>query len=91
MGPFTESMTRLCGEIVALRGARLTFVRDLGQDVAAMKADFRRAHADMGRRTKAERQGFVKTLGHEVASLMAGFHQAHKAMARQTRRNGGLP
>ena len=85
MGPFTESMTRLCGEIVALRGARLTFVRDLGQDVAAMKADFRQAHAEMGRRTKAERQGFVKVLGHEVASLMAGFHRAHKAMARQTK------
>ena len=85
MGPFTESMTRLCGEIVALRGARLTFVRDLGQDVAAMKADFRRAHAEMGQRTKAERQGFVKALGHEVASLMAGFHRAHKAMARQTK------
>jgi hypothetical protein len=85
MGPFTESMTRLCGEIVALRGARLTFVRDLGQNVADMKAEFRRAHADMGRRTKAERQGFVKALGHEVASLMAGFHRAHKAMARQTK------
>jgi len=85
MGPFTESMTRLCGEIVALRGARLTFVRDLGQDVAAMKADFRRAHADMGRRAKAERQGFVKALGHEVASLMAGFHRAHKAIARQSK------
>ena len=85
MGPFTESMTRLCGEIVALRGARLTFVRDLGQDVADMKAGFRRAHAEMGQRTKAERQGFVKTLGHEVASLMAEFHRAHKAMARQTK------
>ena len=85
MGPFTESMTRLCGEIVALRGTRLTFVRDLGQNVADMKADFRRAHADMGRRTKAERQGFVKALSHEVASLMAGFHRAHKAMARQTK------
>ena len=78
-------MTRLCGEIVALRGARLTFVRDLGQDVAAMKADFRRAHFEMARRTKAERQGFVRVLGHEVASLMAGFHRAHKAMARQTK------
>jgi len=85
MGPLTESMTRLCGEIVSLRGARLTFVRDLGQDVATMKADFRRAHAEMGRRTKAERQGFVKAMGHEVASLMAGFHRAHKAMARQTK------
>ena len=85
MGTLTESMTRLCGEIVALRGARLTFVRDLGQDVAAMKADFRRAHFEMARRTKAERQGFVRVLGLEVASLMAGFHRAHKAMARQTK------
>ncbi len=48
MGPLTESMTRLCGEIVTLRGARLTFVRDLGQDVAAMKAEFRRAHTRHG-------------------------------------------
>jgi hypothetical protein len=85
MGPFTESMTRLCGEIVALRGARLTFVRDLGQDVATLKADFRRAHNEMAQRTKTERQGFVKALNHEVASLMAGFHRAHKAMARQTK------
>ena len=73
MGTLTESMTRLCGEIVTLRGARLTFVRDLGQDVATLKADFRRAHNEMAQRTKAERQGFVKALGHEVASLMAGF------------------
>ena len=85
MGTLTESMTRLCGEIVALRGARLTFVRDLGQNVAAMKADFRRAHNEMARRTKAERQGFVKTLGHEVASLRAGFRRAHKDMARKTK------
>jgi hypothetical protein len=85
MGTLTESMTRLCEEIVTLRGARLTFVRDLNQDVASLKADFRRAHNDMAQRTKAERQGFVKDLGHEVASLMAGFHRAHKAMARQTK------
>jgi len=78
-------MTRLCGEIVTLRGVRLTFVRDLGQDVATLKADFRRAHNEMAQRTKTERQGFVKALGHEVASLMAGFHRAHKAMARQTK------
>ena len=85
MGTLTESMTRLCGEIVTLRGARLTFVRDLGQDVAALKADFRRAHNEMAQRTKAERQGFVKALGHEVASLMASFHRAHKSMARKTK------
>jgi hypothetical protein len=85
MGTLTGSMTRLCGEIVALRGARLTFVRDLGQDVAGMKAEFRRAHAEMGQQTRAARQGFVKGLGHDVASLMAGFHRSHKAMARQTK------
>jgi hypothetical protein len=85
MGTLTDSMTRLCGEIVALRGARLNFVRNLGQDVAAMKANFRRAHGEMARETKAERQGFVKSLGHEVASLRAGFRRAHKDMARQTK------
>jgi hypothetical protein len=85
MGPLTESMTRLCGEIVTLRGARLTFVRDLGQDVAAMKTEFRRTHTEMARLSKAERQGFVKHLGHEVATMRAGFRQAHNAMARQTK------
>jgi hypothetical protein len=85
MGTLTESMTRLCGEIVALRGARLNFVRDLGQGVAAMQADFRRAHADMARKTKAEREGFVKDLGHEVASLRRGFRRSHAEMARKTK------
>jgi hypothetical protein len=50
-----------------------------------MKTEFRRAHNDMARRTKAERQGFVKDLGLEVATMRAGFRQAHKAMARQTK------
>jgi hypothetical protein len=85
MGPLTESMTRLCGEIVALRGARLGFVRDLGREVAAMKAGFRKAHREMARRTKAERQGFVESLGHEVSNLRAGFRQSHQEMAHQTR------
>jgi hypothetical protein len=85
MGTLTASMTRLCGEIVALRGARLTFVRDLGQNVADLKADFRRAHADMAQRSRAERRGFVRVLGHEVASLRKSFRRAHKDMARQTK------
>ncbi len=85
MGPLTESMTRLRDEIVFLRGVRLTFVRHLGQDVAAMKAGFRQAHKEMARRTKAERQRFVKVLGHGVVSLMAGFRRAHKDMAKKTK------
>jgi len=85
MGTLTESMTRLCGEIVALRGARLNFVRDLGRDVADLKGEFRRAHNDMAQRSRAERLSFVKTLSHEVASLRAGFRKAHQHMARQTK------
>lgn len=85
MGPLTESMTRLRDEIVFLRGVRLTFVRNLGQDVAAMKAGFRQARNEMARRTKAERQGFVKGLGHGVVNLMAGFRRAHKDMAKKTK------
>ena len=33
MGRFTEEMTRLVGEIVAVRGARKGFVKDLTHDV----------------------------------------------------------
>ena len=85
MGSLTESMTRLCSEIVGLRGARLTFIHDLGQNVAEMKANLRRDHSEMARRTKAERQDFVKDLGQEVETLLHGFHRAHKSMARKTK------
>lgn len=84
MGPLTEAMTRLCGEIVAGRGARLTFVKDLTQDVAAMKAHFRQEHDDMARHGKAERRRFVKGLEREVAKMQANFRKAHATMARKT-------
>ena len=85
MGSLTESMTRLCGEIVGLRGARLTFVRDLGQNVAEMKAKLRRDHTEMARQSKAARQDFVLDLGREVEGLLKGFRRAHKDMARQSK------
>lgn len=85
MGSLTESMTRLCSEIVGLRGARLTFIHDLGQNVAEMKANLRRDHSEMTRRTKAERQIFVKDLGQEVETLLKGFRRAHQGMARKTK------
>ena len=85
MGSLTEGMTRLCSEIVGLRGARLTFIHDLGQNVAEMKANLRRDHSEMARRTKAERQIFVKDLGQEVETLLQGFRRAHKGMAQKTK------
>lgn len=85
MGSLTESMAQLCGEIVGLRGARLSFIQDLGQNVAEMKANLRREHAKMAKQTKAERQGFVLDLGREVENLLQSFHRAHKDMARKSK------
>jgi hypothetical protein len=83
MGRLTEEMTRLCGEIVALRGARKGFVKDLTHNVATMQANFRRTHKEMARKTKAERRAAVahlkKTVGamrHEFAADLDGARRA---------------
>jgi hypothetical protein len=73
MGHLTDEMTRLCGEIVALRGARKDFVKDLGHEVATMKASFRRHHRDMARRSKAERALAFGNLKKTVAGLRQAF------------------
>jgi hypothetical protein len=83
MGHFTDEMTRLVGEIVAWRGARKGFVKNLTQNTAAMMASFHRAHRDMARKTKAERRAGVahlkKTVGamrHAFAADLEGARQA---------------
>ncbi len=73
MGHLTEEMTRLCGEIVALRGARKGFVKDLTHNVAAMQAKFRRTHHDMARKTKAERRAAVAHLKKTVGAMRHAF------------------
>ncbi len=73
MGHLTEEMTRLCHEIVALRGARQGFVKDLTQHVVAMKANFHRSRADMARKTRAERRAFMSHLKKSVAGLRHEF------------------
>jgi len=83
MGRLTEEMTRLCGEIVSVRNARKGFVKDLTHDVAAMKANLRRAHNDMARKARAERRAAMahlrKTVGgmrHALASDLEGARRA---------------
>jgi hypothetical protein len=73
MGRLTEEMTRLCGEIVALRGARKGFVKDLTHNVATMKANFRRAHNEMARKTKAERRAAIAHLKKSVGDMRHAF------------------
>jgi len=85
MGPLTESMTRLAGEIVAFRGERKHFVKGLGHDVFTMLAKFHHAHAQMAHQTRKERRAFVRTLELDVAGMQAGFRHAHALMARKTR------
>lgn len=85
MGPFTESMTRLCGEIVAQRRNRQTFVLNLSRGVDAMLSGFAETRRQMARRAQAERQGFIKALGQEVASLRATFRRTHQDMARRAK------
>jgi hypothetical protein len=73
MGRFTDEMTRLCGEIVTLRGARRTFVKDLTRHTAAMRAGFRRAHHEMAKKSKAERRAAVAHLKKTVAHMRHAF------------------
>ncbi len=83
MGRFTEEMTRLTGEIVACRGQRRTFVKDLNRDTAAMQADLRRAHQEMARQGRAERRAAVnhlrKTVGKMRYALAADLQGARRA------------
>jgi hypothetical protein len=85
MGRLTEEMTRLCGEIVALRGARKGFVKDLTTNVSAMKANFRRAHNEMAKTTKAERRAAMahlkKTVGDMRHAFAADLDGARRAWA----------
>jgi len=66
-------MTQLCGVIVALRGARKSFVKDMRHNGAAMRRSFSQAHAEMAAKTKKERREFVVSLKEKVADLRQGF------------------
>jgi hypothetical protein len=83
MGRLTEEMTRLSGEIVATRTARKGFIKDLTHGMAALRADLRRAHQEMARKTKAQRRATMthlrKTVGgmrHAFAADLQGARQA---------------
>jgi len=73
MGRLTNDMTRLCGEIVAFRRFRKSFVKDLTHSTAALMAKFHRAHKDMARKTKAERRADVAHLRKTVGAMRHAF------------------
>jgi len=78
MGRLTDDMTRLCGEIVAFRGFRKSFVKDLTHSTNALLDSFHRAHQDMARKTKAERRA---AWAHMKKTLNADLNGARRAWA----------
>ncbi len=90
MGLLTDDMTRLCGEINALRRARGIFRKDLEKEtrgrkiaVSEMRANFAFARADMARKTKVFLSNFVSSLKGGVGERrrqfradLAGVHRA---------------
>jgi len=96
MGNLTEDMTRLRGEVDALRGVRGALMqdltrgaKDLSATVSAMRADFSAAHAAMAKQTRGERGAFVAAVIDEVNSLLGEFSKDRNDMARKGRADRG--
>ena len=89
MGRLTDDMTRLCGEIVAFRGFRKSFVKDLTHSTAALMANFHRAHQDMARKTKAGRGSPEKNRGRHAPCLCRRHRRSAAGLVRQISRRDG--
>jgi hypothetical protein len=66
-------MTRLCDEISAMKATRETLLKNLKRTVTRMRAGFRGEHAQMARRSQADRLAFVSNVKHLVAGLRQEF------------------
>jgi hypothetical protein len=71
----TDDMTRLCGEILAMRGTRHGLMNELQRDgkgrkraVVELCAHFGRARTTMAKRTKNERVAFLNDLKRSVGA-----------------------
>jgi hypothetical protein len=76
MGNLTDDMSRLRGEVDALRSDRGALMHDLACGakklaftVSAMQADFAAAHAAMARKTKRERGSYVAKIRKQVGRM----------------------
>ena len=66
MGNLTDDMTRLRGEVDALRGARGALMQELAATVSAMQSDFAAAHTAMAKKTRRERVSYVARINKQV-------------------------
>ena len=89
MGTLTADVTRLCGEIGALRKQRETLMKELadgtrgrGSAVSQMRTGFFQAHSEMARKMKADLRAFATKLRRGVGGQRQEF-QADLAGARR--------
>ncbi len=99
MGCLTDDMTRLCGEISALRNTRVAFIKELKHGVALtkdavaeMQAGFRNSHARMARKTKddlllvvSDLATFVTDLKAQVSQMRVNLHNVHAETVRKAK------
>jgi len=97
MGNLTDDMTRLRGEVEALRGVRGALMndltrgaRDLTTAVADMRADFTTAHAAMTKKTGEVREAFVAAVIDDVNSLLGAFSRDRDDRVRKGRHDRGV-
>ena len=88
MGNLTDDMTRLRGEVDALRSDRGALmqalsrgVKDLASSVLGLRADFGAAHAAMAKKARNSRAAFVSAMSGEVNALLADYRRAMGEMA----------
>ena len=92
MGNLTDDITRLRGEVDALRSDRGALMqelacgaKDLASTVSAMLAGFDVAHTAMAKKTREERRTFLSGMIQEVNSLLENFSKVQSDMARKGR------
>ena len=96
MGNLTNDMTRLRGEVDALRSDREALMRalahgamDLTSTVSAMQAGFASAHRAMAKKTGEERGAFVAGVISDVNCLLGDFSRDRVNMARKGKHDRG--
>ncbi|MEI8356397.1 MAG: hypothetical protein WCG31_09960 [Deltaproteobacteria bacterium] len=96
MGNLTDDMTRLRGEIDALRSDRGALMREMARGakelaftVSTMQADFAAAHSAMAKLARGERTAFVAAVANEVNSLLDNFSRDRYSMGLKGRGERG--
>ncbi|MBI4763689.1 MAG: hypothetical protein HY787_03675 [Deltaproteobacteria bacterium] len=89
MGKLTNDMTRLRGEVNALRDDRVALMqqlaggaKELATTVSAMQADFAATHSAMARKTRRERASYVSSI-EKLVGRMRKMNAADLAGARR--------